>query len=574
MAMAVLNYVQNLWPFSFFKFDDLRASNSLVKKLGIPEITKRFVFAIEEPESQAIIYLLCVQNLSERSALDAECLIREVKPDAVTVQVGAMEMENGFGLDEIASKDCKDGFFGWIRCGNGRGCDKYIVPTSSFEVLRSCFLHKINKEKHENVAGNLVLKEIFGIGFNGHLLSAKRAAEEVGASFLLLESPFVKCGGDSQCSGEKEEEIGNHLHAFGLQPGSLVPRRTSIGSLSSSVFCIMNDIQSRMVKSLSSHLIDSGPVKGVGSKVVQPRVDYEAPQFAISIYSLLVDLHDIFSDIPSMSQALAHAQKMLCDISKGELVESQLLSEVYVFRIAVEALRIALNNAGRLPIDKLRKLDSSVISFSGLPIQDKSHVLVAEALRSQTKEFKSIVAIVDSSFLAGLRRHWNTPVPLEIKDMVTQLFTHSENKMQNGSDRIRLLAEKPVVAVGAGATAVIGVSSLSKVVPASTFAKMLTLKVPASLKLMMTQTQKVVTIAFGKTLGPSKVVVPGMASGAKTSTLKMVASSEKIRAVAHSVIASVEKTSLSAIRTTFYEIMRKRRVQPVGYNMFVDRAQE
>lgn len=50
----------------------------------------------------------------------------------------------------------------------------------------------------------------------------------------------------------------------------------------------------------------------------------------------------------------------------------------------------------------------------------------------------------------------------------------------------------------------------------------------------------------------------------KGSAMKAAASAEKIRAVAHGVIASAEKTSLSAMRTAFYEIMRKRRVRPIG----------
>ncbi|GER45366.1 tryptophan synthase alpha chain [Striga asiatica] len=70
--------LQNLWPFSAFTYDDLRASDSIVKKLPIPESTRHFVYAIREPESGAVIYVLSAQNLSERSALDAEYLIREV----------------------------------------------------------------------------------------------------------------------------------------------------------------------------------------------------------------------------------------------------------------------------------------------------------------------------------------------------------------------------------------------------------------------------------------------------------------------------------------------------------------
>ncbi|KAL3530349.1 hypothetical protein ACH5RR_009671 [Cinchona calisaya] len=562
MAAVVLNYVQNLWPFSILK-DDLRVSNSLVKKLPIPESTKRFVYAIQEPESGAVIYVLCIQNLSERSALDAECLIRVVKPDAVVAQVGPSIEGNEFHVDEIAAEVCNSS-------SDDRRGNEFSVPTSAFEVLKRCFVHKINKEKYENVAGSLVLREIFGVSFNGHFFSAKRAAEEVGASFLLLESPFVKCATDGECSLELEEEeaeeedLGNGLHAFGLQPTSLVPQRgTSIISMSSRRFSAMHDVQSRMVKSLSLDLIDLSSILKVGSEDIRPRVDYVAPQFSQSIYPLLVDLHDIFIDIPHMGRALAHAQKMLSAINKGEAVDIQLLSEVYLFRIAVEGLRIALNDAGRLPIKKLGGPLPSKSEFSDLPIQDKSHALIAQALRSQTMRFKSIVALVDANGLAGLRKHWNTLVPTEVKDMVEQLVTDGEDngKIQNHGDRKLLLSAKPVVAVGAGATAILGASSLSKVIPASTFVKILTFKVPASLKVMVTQTYKVVTLTFGKTVGPSKVVAPGV----KTSVLKAVASAEKIRAVAHSLIASAEKTSLSAMRTAFYEIMRKRHVKPVGF---------
>jgi hypothetical protein len=75
-----------------------------------------------------------------------------------------------------------------------------------------------------------------------------------------------------------------------------------------------------------------------------------------------------------------------------------------------------------------------------------------------------------------------------------------------------------------------------------------------------------VGLSLSKILGASKVVVPGAASsGVKSTTvLKATASAEKIRAVAHSVIASAEKTSFSAMRTAFYEIMRKRQVRPIG----------
>lgn len=323
-----------------------------------------------------------------------------------------------------------------------------------------------------------------------------------------------------------------------------------------------------MLKPLCSFFTQASSVSEGNSGDLELQADYEAPPFARSIYPLLVDLHNIFQDIPSIGRALAHAQKMLNDVNKGGMVDIKHLSEVYIFQIAVEGLRIAFNNAGRLPI-KLGNSNSDKTKFSELDVEEKSHALLAHALRSQTKNFKSIVAIVDVSGLAGLRKHWNTSIPLEIKDMVEQLITNCENDKETSDhgDRKRLLTSKPVVAVGAGATAILGASSLSKAVPASTFMKVVTFKAPASLKLILTQTQKAVAIALSKTVGPSKVVAPGFAStGAKaTSALKATASAQKIRAVAHSMIASAEKTSLSAMRTAFYEIMRKRQVKPIGF---------
>ncbi|GFY92840.1 hypothetical protein Acr_08g0012360 [Actinidia rufa] len=550
MATAILCYVQNLWPFSAFKFDDLRVSDRLVRKLSVPKHTKEFVFAICEPESQAVIYVLCTQNLSERSALDAENLIREIQPDAVVVQVG-----HGV-VDEIQALEAE--FSNEIDVP---------VPTTSFEVLRRCFVHKTNKDKYENVAGNLVLREIFGISLHGRFLAAKRAAEEVGSSFLLLESPFLKCSGEKNASIEAES--GNKYQVLALQPSNFVPQ--SMGSVvpsSSRRLCTSNDLHSQMLKTLSSYLSHSSSVLEGAPGKLQPRTDYEAPPFARSIYPLLLDLHDIFQDIPSIGSALAHAQKMLNDVNKGETVDSKLLSEVYIFQIAVEGLRIAFNNAGRLPLNKIGNSNSAQTTFTELDVEEKSHALLAHALRSQTKKFKSIVAIVDASGLSGLRKHWNTYIPLEVGDIVEELITNCEYDDESSShnDRKRFLINKPVVAVGAGATAVLGASSLSKVVPASTFMKVVTFKVPASLKLILTQTQKVIGMALSKTVGPSKVGSGFASAGAKTSSaLKVTASAEKIRAVAHSMIASAERTSLSVMRTAFYEIMRKRRARPIGF---------
>ncbi|CAA0824369.1 Unknown protein [Striga hermonthica] len=548
--------LQNLWPFSAFTYDDLRASDLIVKKLPIPESTRHFVYAIREPESGAVIYVLSAQNLSERSALDAEYLIREVKPDAVVVQVGP---SNNPEAREKLLKDCKNGSKDDDKC-----LDEDSVPTSVFEVLKRCFTHKVNREKYEDVAGNLVLREIFGVSFNGHFTAAKKAADEVGASFLILESPFVKCS-TSECDLDEEGESLNLGAAFqspfGLQPSGLASGRMGSPnvSLSSKAFHIATDaVQSRMVKLLSSYLASLSPLSSPECENIRPEDNYAVPQFAKCVYPLLVDLHDIFVEIPSMKMALASAQKLLYDVNKGEIVDNRILSEVYAFQIAVEGLRIALNNAGRM---LLRNSVSNHCEFCDLPMEDKSHAILAHALRSQTKNYKSIVAIIDASGLAGLRKHWNTNIPSDVKNTVDQLVTTFEDgDFLNNGGKKWILADKPVVAMGAGATAAVGASSLSKVIPASTFVKMATLHLPSSLKLILTQTQKAFLFAFG----PTKVAAPGF----KGATTKAVLSAEKIRAVAHSMIASAEKTSLSAMRTAFYEIMRKRGARSIGFMPF------
>ncbi|XP_042488620.1 uncharacterized protein LOC122068786 [Macadamia integrifolia] len=556
MAPVWLSRLQSLWPFSLRKPDDLKVSDGLVHRLSLPEQTKQFVFAICVPESQSVIYILASQNLSERSAADAECLIKAIRPEVVIAQVSPSALLEIQDEESILGKDLEN-----------------TVPTSAFGVLKGCFVNKINKDKYENLASGVVLREIFGVGFHGHFLAAKKAANEVGSSFLLLESPHVKA-----CEGSTTEaEVGNKFQALGLQPSNLVPQRVGcLVSSSSNRFCLADDLQSQILKSLVSapylsisDAATSSSVSGAGFGDYQPMSNYQAPSFAQSIYSLLTDLHDIFTDLPLIGRALAHTQKMLFDVEQGETVDMKLLSEIHNFRVAVEGLRIALNGSGRCATKKMGNNNKDQLEFAELSTEEKSDVLFAQALRSQTKKFRSIVAIVDASRLAGLRKHWNTSVPQDIEDLVERLFTEhecdEEMSTAGNMERRRLLADKPVVAVGAGATVVLGASSLSKVLPASMFVKLFTYKVPASLKILLTQSQKAAAIAFGKTVGSSKVLAPGLAtSGAKTSSaMKAAASAEKIRAVTHSVIASAERTSFSAMRTAFYEIMRKRRVQPV-----------
>ncbi|KAK7258121.1 hypothetical protein RIF29_32585 [Crotalaria pallida] len=578
MAITLL---LNLWPFSFLRpinddDDDqlLKASKKLVSKLPISDHTKQFVFAFRDPQTNSLVYILSSLHLSQRSSSDAHSLITHLKPDAVIIQSSVSPFSQILSDEKAESSD-----FDFHNSP---------LPTSSFGVLKRCFLDKIGRDMYETLAANFVLREIFGTSFHGHLLAAKKAADDVGSQFIVIESPLgnnglINSNNVDNNNNNNSNSNGNNNSSGGssglqsLVSSSLVPQQQGGGGGAASLaltyskrFCLDSDVRAQMEKALSV-CIDAqlfGKTDSVsegGSVETEERSGYETPSFAKSVYPLLEDLHNIFSDLPSIGKALANARRMLLSVNRGEALDSETVSEVYTFRIAVEGLRIALNNSGLQPINRKGIKKSDKIEFSELPVDDKAHVLFANAIRSQTDKFKTVVAVVDAGALAGLRKHWNTPLPGEVKELVGQLISDSEGEgvILSHNERKRSLTDKAVVAVGAGATAVLGASSLTKVVPASTLMKFATFKVPASFKIIFSQAHRALAFA----LGPSKAVAPGFAaSGAKTSSaMKAAVSAEKIRAVAHSIIASAEKTSISVTRTAFYEIMRKRKVRSVGF---------
>ncbi|ERN20115.1 hypothetical protein AMTR_s00066p00057280 [Amborella trichopoda] len=561
MALTFFSSLQNLWLLWADK--DLWDSNRIVQGLSIPDHTKHFVFAIYEPESQSTVYILAAQILSECSAGDAECLIKATRPQAVVAQISP------YALEDIQSELSKSSISS--------------IPTSRWEVLKVCFMEKISKPHYEELAGFQVLKEIFGVGFYGHVLAAKTAAKEVNSCFLFLESPLRSSIGHCESEGEDMSNSGNLgsdaqkgasssklLPPTGLVPGRLISHASGAVSLGYKRFCVANLAEHAMVRPLVSSvaLVESGSSDSLAS-TSELRNNYEAPPFAQSFYGLLTDLHDIYADIPAMRTMLVYAQKMLDHVNRGEDVHSQILSEVHKFRVAVEGLRYIISSTNK------RQQSMSNVEYSGLSQEEKCNALFAQSLRNQAKKCKSLVAVVDASSLAGIRRHWNTSLPPEIAESTAQLFAADElggEGPNDNSEKKSSLVDKPVVAVGAGATAVIGVSSLSKAAPASTFMKLLTYKFPASLKLGFAQAQRTAMVTLSKILSPSKVVAPlkaampgAVSSGAKaTPAMKAAASAEKIRAVAHSVIASAERASLAAMRTAIYGIMKKRRGHPIG----------
>ncbi|CAH8356118.1 unnamed protein product [Eruca vesicaria subsp. sativa] len=465
--------------------NDLKESNELVQRLALPESTKNFVFAIKVPEHDSTIYLLSVHNLSQRSATDAECLIHELRPDAVVTQVNPSAF--GAAEDEIVLEDGSTG----------------SIPTSVFEVVTRCvFDKKISKKKYKRVAGNLVMEEIFGTGFNKHLLTVEKVAGEVGSTYVVLDSPFVM----------------KHL------------RKTLTGKAYHGS-ALINDHQLVMQRLLLSSHLSKG--------IKKPR---RAPRFARSTYNLLVQIHNtLFDDLPAIRKALDSATKILHNVYKGESIDTEALTEAYIFRDAVESLRIASNNAGRILI---KNLGTDEVQFSKLSFTDKSYALMADELRSQAKKFKTIVGVVDADNLAGLRRHWRTCVPQQVKDMSTE---HTVQGFDSNDDS--------------------GALTLSKAIFASPMFKILTIKSPLNPFL----THKAMPFAFTKVAYPSTVMslmTPCFASyGAQPMSLEKLSLSPRkiIRALTKFGLTSAQRTSFSTMRGAFYTMMiRKRLAKPIG----------
>ncbi|XP_031260474.1 probable LRR receptor-like serine/threonine-protein kinase At1g56140 [Pistacia vera] len=163
-----------------------------------------------------------------------------------------------------------------------------------------------------------------------------------------------------------------------------------------------------------------------------------------------------------------------------------------------------------------------------LPLQNKLQAFLAQSLQIQAKKFKTMVVVVDASYLARLWKHWNNPIPNKVKDLIGESITSCEDdgETSNHMDKKRLFSNELVVVVGAGATTILGASSLTKLLPTSTFMKDVTFKFLILLKLFLAQAQKAIAIA----LGNAKVFAPGLAtSGSNTYFLKVVTSAEKIQ---------------------------------------------
>ncbi|KAK9690932.1 hypothetical protein RND81_09G164200 [Saponaria officinalis] len=172
MASTWLGVLQRIWPASslYDSEKDLKVSNSLVNKLRIPDSTKQFVFAIQDTQTKAVIYILYVHGLSEKSAADTKYLIKAVRPDAVI-----SDWSWGYNINHDFGDSQNE-----------------PIPTSVFKVVKQCFLYRTNKDRYQNVARNCLLQEIFGVGYERHHIVAMKTAEEIGSSFLMGSPRYFK----------------------------------------------------------------------------------------------------------------------------------------------------------------------------------------------------------------------------------------------------------------------------------------------------------------------------------------------------------------------------------------------
>ncbi|ONK77775.1 uncharacterized protein A4U43_C02F10400 [Asparagus officinalis] len=132
-----------------------------------------------------------------------------------------------------------------------------------------------------------------------------------------------------------------------------------------------------------------------------------------------------------------------------------------------------------------------------------------------------------------LRRHWATPVPLEIASLTDLCFTHYFCRDEDTETEI--LADNPI-ALGARAT------SLLKVVPFYALVKLAIFKLPVPVKFGIERLQRSAGIAN---------------AGVKTCPVSL-----------SGLFSLAERTGLLAVQTSFYEMMRRRSVKIVPLAIF------
>ncbi|KAI5081447.1 hypothetical protein GOP47_0004630 [Adiantum capillus-veneris] len=549
MASWIVSLLSFFWP--SFSNDDLYISKRLVQSLPIQPSTRYFTLALQDPQRpKSVLYILSTMLLSEQSASDADDLINAVKPNVVVAQVGsdAMEVIHMEHLPVTAN----------------------LYPKSILHVIRESFHDGNSYAKYMKMAQADVIKAIFGTTFMGHVVAAKHAAKELRSEFYYLECPVVPANGTTaeKTSDDNENPLAVAHHVASSLGSSFFGCSGARSSNWSAYTLIAPEVNS----SLSNALAAASPSLSRFSTQEQeesslPETEYKCPEYAQVVYPFLAELYNTYRHLPGMGLAIQGTQKLLTDVEKGEVVDHSHLSICQCFRLAAEGLRVALNSSAYAPL-KLDKV-SSPLSFDELPYEDKCYVLLAQALKQQLQKSQCVVAVLDAGMVAGVRKYWTFSVPDDVAAMameclISEADEDSINEAEGSKSRI---LDKPLIVMGAGAAAAFGVASFSQWAPASTAMKILSFKVPTIFKLGLLQAKKGTVSTMAKAAHPlmKSFMFPGKGflatksvAGSKISLLKAVANTGNIRTAAHSVIATAEKASYSAIRTAFYNAMQNR----------------
>ncbi|KAG6554191.1 hypothetical protein Mapa_004107 [Marchantia paleacea] len=577
-----------------FTPDDVLASRKIVSTLSLPAFTSHFVLALTDPRNpSSVVYLLSVEKLSERSVADIRDLVAAVRPSSVVALVDDKYIAD-IGDEENSL--------------NGGREESLRVPTTVFDVLKQTFLESSKASVYESRAGLRLLISVFGTTFYGNVIAAKKAAEEAGANFEYLRFPATAIDSflneDSEDSGPSSEgrtdpsdsavssALDRVLNALSEFLGDCssenltgatqrVATRSLRASYPQELRAVAPSYASTLSRSEPALALasvagsdqDSASSESKSSK--DEEVEADCPSFAVPFFPLFVDLHNLFNETPFVNQALSYSRNLLKSVNNGEHVNHEDLAGSRAFRVAVESVRLSWNS-----LNQRSRVTSNSKDFALLPYEEKCQALLATALKHQGEKCKSVVAIVDASYVPGIWKHWNTPVPAEVASYAEHCFVpmgSGDSEEDIGLFKSMVL-EKPdtkaAVVVSAGAAAAVGLVSLPSI---STIAKVLTFKVPTVLKIVFLQAKRSAIISLTKAITPaSNVVLPAFkavgsgnmafvpSSAVKAVALQSAATAEKARMAAHSMVAAAERASLQAIRTAFYSLMKNRQAKNVG----------
>ena len=203
-----------------------------------------------------------------------------------------------------------------------------------------------------------ILRTIFGTGFYVHVLAAKQAAQENHSLFFILETPHRNGQGGELGTNSEHDSKQDVPNKSAIKPlaeisqgsGLLGKMTQSPGDMASSApMSSHRHILTSPLHSSALLVLDSGSncASTTNSPSSSTSCDFrdvdQIPAFTHSFYSLLLDLHDMFNNLPALERALVCVRKMLLEVEKGKEVDYEVLSHVNKFRIAVEGLRVTHN---------------------------------------------------------------------------------------------------------------------------------------------------------------------------------------------------------------------------------------